>query len=142
MINSEKRCNTWSLKNSTTTEIVCRAAVETRTERTDLRTQRQGEEWEGEMYGASNVEAYTAICIIDSQWKLAVWLRKLTSGLCNNLAGSDGEGVHEGETYAYLGFPAGSVSKETAGSAGDPVPSLGQEDALEKEMAAHSSILA
>ena len=53
-----------------------------------------------------------------------------------------GRGVHEAGTYAYLGFLAGSVSKETAGSAGDPVPSLGQEDALEKEMAAHSSILA
>ena len=52
-----------------------------------------------------------------------------------------GRGVHEAGTYAYLGFLAGSVSKETAGSAGDPVPSLGQEDALEKEMAAHSSIL-
>ena len=41
-----------------------------------------------------------------------------------------------------MGFPGSSVSKETAGSAGDPVQSLVQEDALEKEMAAHSSILA
>jgi len=41
-----------------------------------------------------------------------------------------------------LGFPGSSISKETAGGAGDPVQSLGQEDALEKEMATHSSILA
>ena len=36
----------------------------------------------------------------------------------------------------------GSVGKESAYSAGDPGPSLGWEDPLEKEMAAHSSILA
>ena len=40
--------------------------------------------------------------------------------------------------YAY--FPGGSVSKASAYNAGDPVPSLGREDPLEKEMAAHSSI--
>ena len=28
---------------------------------------------------------YTTICKIGSQWKLAVWLRELTLGLCNNL---------------------------------------------------------
>ena len=39
----------------------------------------------------------------------------------------------------------GSAGKESACNAGDTrrgVPSLGQEDALEKEMATHSSILA
>ena len=41
-----------------------------------------------------------------------------------------------------LGFPAGSDSKEPACSAGDLGRSLGWEDALEKGMATHSSILA
>ena len=41
-----------------------------------------------------------------------------------------------------LGFPAGSDSKEPACSAGDLGWSLGWEDALEKGMATHSSILA
>ena len=40
------------------------------------------------------------------------------------------------------GFPGGSNGKESACNAGDPVQSLGQEDALEKEMSTQSSILA
>ena len=32
---------------------------------------------EGEMYGESNMETYSTICKIDSQWEFAVWLRKL-----------------------------------------------------------------
>ena len=36
---------------------------------------------EGEMYGKSNMETYTIICKIDSQWEFAVWLRKLKQGL-------------------------------------------------------------
>ena len=36
----------------------------------------------------------------------------------------------------------GSDGKESACNAGDPVQSLGREDPLEKEMAAHSCILA
>ena len=40
-----------------------------------------------------------------------------------------------------IGFLDGSVSKEPACSAGDPVKSLGQEDPVEKEMATHSGIL-
>ena len=40
-----------------------------------------------------------------------------------------------------IGFPGGSDSKESACTAGDlRVPSLGQEDSLEKGMATHSSI--
>ena len=39
-------------------------------------------------------------------------------------------------------FPGGSDNKVSAYSEGDRVPSLGCEDALEKEMAADSSILA
>ena len=41
--------------------------------------------------GESNMETYNAICKIDSQWELAVWLRKLKQGLCDNLEGWDGE---------------------------------------------------
>ena len=40
------------------------------------------------------------------------------------------------------GFPGCSVGEDTARNAGDLVRSLGQEDPLEKEMTAHSSILA
>ena len=47
---------------------------------------------EGERYGKSNMETYTTVCKIDSQWELAVWLRKLKQGLCINLEGWDGEG--------------------------------------------------
>ena len=41
-----------------------------------------------------------------------------------------------------LGFPGGSVVKNPPVKQKVWVPSLGQEDPLEKEMAAHSSILA
>ena len=47
---------------------------------------------EGEMYAKSNMETFITICKIDSQWKFAVWLRKLRQGLCTNLEGWDGEG--------------------------------------------------
>ena len=40
------------------------------------------------------------------------------------------------------GFPSGSDGKASVCIAGDPGSSLGWEDPLEKEMAAHSSILA
>ena len=41
-----------------------------------------------------------------------------------------------------MGFPCGSVSKESACNVETWVQYLGQEDPLEKEMATHSSILA
>ena len=41
-----------------------------------------------------------------------------------------------------MGFPGRSAGKESACSVGDPVPFLGWEDPLEKEMATQSSILA
>ena len=44
------------------------------------------------MYGKSNMETYITICKIDSQWKFAVWLRKLKPGLCINLEEWDGVG--------------------------------------------------
>ena len=37
----------------------------------------RGRGGEGEMYGESNMETYSTMCKIDSQWELAVWLRKL-----------------------------------------------------------------
>ena len=43
------------------------------------------------MYGKSNMETYITICKIDSQQKVAVWLRKCKEGLCINLEGWDGE---------------------------------------------------
>ena len=44
------------------------------------------------MYGNSNTDTYITMCKVDSQWELAVWLRKLTQGLCLNLEGWGGEG--------------------------------------------------
>ena len=44
------------------------------------------------MYGKSNMETYIIICKINGQQELAVWLRKLTQGLCTNLEGWDGKG--------------------------------------------------
>ena len=47
---------------------------------------------EGEMYRKSNMETSITMCKIDSQQKLAVWLRKIKQGLCINLEGWDGVG--------------------------------------------------
>ena len=44
------------------------------------------------MYGESNMETYTTIYKIDSQWEFAVCFRKLKQRLCINLEGWDGEG--------------------------------------------------
>ena len=49
-------------------------------------------EGRGEIYGKSNMETYITICKIDSQWKFAVWLRKLKQELCINLEQWNGEG--------------------------------------------------
>ena len=45
------------------------------------------------MYGESNMETYITICKLDSEQKLAAWLRKLKQGLCINLEGWDGAGA-------------------------------------------------
>ena len=42
---------------------------------------------EGKMYGEGNMETYITIYKIDSQWELAVCLRELKQGLCDNLEG-------------------------------------------------------
>ena len=56
------------------------------------------------MYGKSNMETYTIICKIDSQWEFAVWLRKLKQGLCINLGGwmrREMGGRFKGRGYMY-----------------------------------------
>ena len=45
-------------------------------------------------------------------------------------------------TMSLMGFPGGSVSKESTCNAKTQVQSLGREEPLEKETATHSSILA
>ena len=44
------------------------------------------------MYGESNMEIFNTIYKINNQREFAVWLRELKQGLCDNLAGWDGEG--------------------------------------------------
>ena len=44
------------------------------------------------MQGKSNMETYITICKMDSQWEIAVWLKKLKQGLCINLEWWDREG--------------------------------------------------
>ena len=44
--------------------------------------------------------------------------------------------------YFYFFFPGGSIGKESALNVGDPGSVPGSEDLPEKEMTAHSSILA
>ena len=58
-------------------------------EQTYERGERGGE---GERYGESNMETYTIICKIDSQWEFAVCLREFKQGFCINLEEWDGEG--------------------------------------------------
>ena len=47
-----------------------------------------------------------------------------------------------GSVTAQKGFPGGSNGKESACDTGDPGSTPGQEDALKKEKATHSSISA
>ena len=42
---------------------------------------------------SGNMEIYTTICKIDSQWQFAVWFRELKLGLSNNLGGGMGKEV-------------------------------------------------
>ena len=39
------------------------------------------------MYGKDKMETYITMCKIDSQWKFALWLRKLKQGPYINLEG-------------------------------------------------------
>ena len=50
------------------------------------------EEGEGGMYGESNMETYTTLCKIDSQWEFVAWLKEFKLELCGNLQGWDGKG--------------------------------------------------
>ena len=52
---------------------------------------------EGEMNGKSNMETYIAICKIDSQWKFAVWLRKLKQGSVSIQSGGMRREFQKGE---------------------------------------------
>ena len=51
-------------------------------------------------------------------------------------------GNNNGDSNHGLGFPGGLVIKNPPANAGDVCSTLGWEDALEKEMATHSSIFA
>ena len=54
-------------------EIICKAAMETQTQRTDLWGQGGwGEEGGSGLYGQSGMETYITICKIDSQWEFVV----------------------------------------------------------------------
>ena len=53
-------------------EPICRAAMETQTQRKDLWTCLGREEGEGGMYGESNMETYITTCKTVSQWEFAV----------------------------------------------------------------------
>ena len=54
------------------------------------------------MCGESNMETSITICKIDSQWELAVWLRKLKQGLCINLEGGMGMEMGGEATHSRL----------------------------------------
>ena len=57
------------------------------------------------MHEKSNMETYTAICKIDSQWEFAVWLRKLEPGAPYQPRGvgwgGKWEGGSQGRGYVY-----------------------------------------
>ena len=55
---------------------------------------------------------------------------------------ADQFGYLSSNTCSSRGFPGDSNANETASNAEDPGSTPGQEDLLEKEMTAHSSILA
>ena len=52
------------------------------------------------------------------------------------------DGERKGQDNENLGFPGGSVEKNSSAKQKTQVQFLGQEDPLEEEMAIHSSILA
>ena len=76
------------MRNQYLTEEILTKEVQERTKQ----TYGHGERGEGEMYRKSNMETYINISKIDSQWELALWLRKLKQRLCINLEEWDGKG--------------------------------------------------
>ena len=83
-------------------EFICRAALEKQTFKIELWTWRG----EGEIYGRSNMETYTAMCKVDSQWEFPIWLREREQGLWSAWRGGMGREVggrfkREG-VYVYL----------------------------------------
>ena len=78
----DKHCilmHIYRIQKNGSEEFIQRATMEKQTQRIDYGHGERG--GEGEMYGKSNMETYIAIYKIDSQWKFAVWLRKLKQGL-------------------------------------------------------------
>ena len=69
------------------------------------------------MYRKSNMETYTTICKMDSQWEFAIWLRKLIQVLCVILEGWNGDGdgvcVQSEGIYVYLQLIHVAVSQKT-----------------------------
>ena len=65
----------------------------------DMRVEEEGEQ---EICGESNMETYSTICKIYSQWEFAVWLRKLKQELRINLEGWREEDGREGRGYIYI----------------------------------------
>ena len=61
----------YGIQRDDTDESICKAAMETETQRTDLWTRWGGEEGEGKVYVESNMETYNTICKTDSQWEFA-----------------------------------------------------------------------
>ena len=114
-------------------EPIYRAALETQTDRGDLRTQ-WGKEKVG-WIGRVAWHIYTAVCRTDSPWwKAAVWHRELSSVLCDDLEGWGGARIWAPLVAQMVKNPP--AMRETW------VRSWGPEDPLEKGMATHSSILA
>ena len=65
----------------------------------------EGEEGEGEMYGESNMETFITIYKVESQCKLADWLRELKQGLLTTYRGGIGKKMGgRGHMYTYGWF--------------------------------------
>ena len=77
------------------------------------------------MHVKSNIETYITICKIDSQWKFAVWLRKLKQRLCINLEGWGGEG------YGREVQKGGDICIPTGEGNGNPLQYSCLENAME-----------
>ena len=61
-----------------------------------------GEEWEGEMYGESNMEAYITIYKVESQCEFADWLRDSNRGSLTTYRGGIGRKMGgRGHMYTY-----------------------------------------
>ena len=62
----------YRIQKDGTDEFICRVAMETQTQRTNLWTRGEGRKERGEIHGKSNMETYIIINKIGSQWEFAV----------------------------------------------------------------------